>query len=102
MVDVDGLENSNTLNSITQTLLGFDGGGNGRIYGKGMNVARQILRRFNWATEARTHSAAACSITATLSVVPAPLVTTGVWTLSAADYSITATILVVPDPLKVV
>ena len=43
------------------------------LFGKGMNAARQILRRFDRATEARTRSAADYSITATISVVPDPL-----------------------------
>ena len=41
VVDIDGLENANTLNSKTQTLPRFDGGGSGKIHGKGMNVVRQ-------------------------------------------------------------
>ena len=36
----------------------------------GMYEAWQIMRRFGWATETRTRSAADYSITATLSVVP--------------------------------
>ena len=51
------------------------GGGNGKIYGKGMNAVRQISRRFGRTTGTRTRSAADCSITATLSVVPDPLET---------------------------
>ena len=39
----------------------------------GMNVARQISRRFGRTTGARTRPAADYSITATLSVVPDPL-----------------------------
>ena len=72
-MDIDGLENANTLNSKTQTLPRFDGGGNGKIHGKGMDMSRQISRRFGRTTGTRTRSAAAYSITATLSVVPDPL-----------------------------
>lgn len=36
----------------------FDGGENGRIYGKGMNAARQRLRRLDRATGARACFAA--------------------------------------------
>ena len=39
----------------------------GRIHGKGMNVARQILRRFGRATGARTRSAAPDCIVRTVS-----------------------------------
>lgn len=46
---------------------------NGMMYGKGMNVAWQRLRRLGRATGARTRSAADCSIAVTLSVVPDPL-----------------------------
>ena len=49
------------------------GGENGKIYVKGMNMVRQISRRFGRTTEARTRSAADHSITATISVVPDPL-----------------------------
>ena len=40
----------------------------------GMNAAQQILRRLGRATEARTRPAADYSISATISVVPDPLV----------------------------
>ena len=52
---------------------GLAGGENGKMYGKGMNAARQRLRRFGRATGARTRPVAGYSITATLSAVSDPL-----------------------------
>ena len=53
----------------------FDGGGNGKIYGKGMNVVRQISWRFGWMTRARTHSAVSDCVGRTVLFVPDPLKT---------------------------
>ena len=47
----------------------LSGGGNGKIYGKGMDAARQRLRRFGRATGARTRSAVADCIVNTVSFV---------------------------------
>ena len=44
-----------------------DGGGNGKIRGKGMNVVRQGLRQFGRATGVRTRSAASDCIVRTVS-----------------------------------
>ena len=52
-------------------------GENGEIYGKVMNAARQISRRFDRTTGAQTRSAADYSITATISAVPDPLKSNG-------------------------
>ena len=48
-------------------------GENGKIYGNVMNVARQISRRFDRSTGARTRSAADYFTAVTLSVVYDPL-----------------------------
>ena len=50
-----------------------DGGGNGKIYGKGMNVVRQTLRRFGRVAGARTRSAASDCVVRTVLFVPDPL-----------------------------
>lgn len=42
-------------------------GGKGKIYGKGMNVARQILRRFSRVTGAQTPAASSDCIVRTVS-----------------------------------
>lgn len=46
MEDADGLENTNTPNSRTQTLLRFYDGENGKIHGKEMNAARRGCEQF--------------------------------------------------------
>ena len=87
----DSLEANNDKSGLTRN-----------VTAKGMNAARQRLRRLDWATGALTRSAD-YSITATLSVVPDPLDpgrTTEVRTCSVAVYSIIAAPSVVPDYLE--
>lgn len=66
------LMDSKTQTPLTQTLLGFVGGENGKICGKGMSIARQVSRRFGRAKGAKTRSAADYCINATMSVKSDP------------------------------
>ena len=51
----------------------FDGGENGKIYGKGMKAARKISRRFGWTTGTWTRSASPDCIVRTVSFGPDPI-----------------------------
>ena len=53
-----------------------------------MNAARQILRRFDRATGARACSAADYSITATISVVPDPLISDPLISMNIFGYGL--------------
>lgn len=75
----------------------FDCSGKGKIYGKGMNAARQRLRRIGRAAGAWTRSALSDCVVRTVFLGPDPL-KAGNRHVSPC-YSIIVALSVVPDPM---